>query len=101
MDLEAGPEKLFAWNTTRHMGAEAQVSDRTKRILEVFHHKPVTFGINRTNWTQPALLKAYEQSYGEIISRSTLCGALVTDGERRDEYSQAQIPVTTKRSSCC
>jgi hypothetical protein len=40
MYLEAGAEKLFAWNTTRHMGAEAQFSDRTKRILEVFHHKP-------------------------------------------------------------
>jgi len=51
MYLEAGPEKLFAWNTTRHMGAEAQFSDRTKRILEIFHHKPTAFGINRTNWT--------------------------------------------------
>jgi transposase len=76
MYLETGPEKLFAWNTTRHIGAEAQFSDRTKRILEVFHHKPTAFGINRTNWTQPALLKAYEQSYGEIISRSALAKIL-------------------------
>ena len=82
MYLEAGPEKLFAWNTTRHMGAEAQFSDRTKRILEVFHHKPTAFGINRTNWTQPALLKAYEQSYGEIISRSTLARILRRAGYR-------------------
>ena len=82
MYLEAGPEKLFAWNTTRHMGAEAQVSDRTKRILEVFHHKPTAFGINRTSWTQPALLKAYEQSYGEIISRSTLARILRRAGYR-------------------
>jgi len=82
MYLEAGAEKLFAWNTTRHMGAEAQVSDRTKRILEVFHHKPTAFGINRTNWTQAALLKAYEQSYGEIISRSTLARILRRVGYR-------------------
>ena len=82
MYLEAGSEKLFAWNTTRHMGAEAQFSDRTKRILEVFHHKPTAFGINRTNWTQPALLKAYEQSYGEIISRSTLARILRRAGYR-------------------
>ena len=40
MYLEVGLKKLFAWNTTRHMGADAQFSDRTKRILEVFHHKP-------------------------------------------------------------
>jgi hypothetical protein len=29
------------------------------------------------------------------------CGALVTDGERRDECLQAQIRIITKRSSCC
>ena len=82
MYLEAGPEKLFAWNTTRRMGAEAQCSDRTKRILEVFHHKPTAFGISRTNWTQPAILKAYEESYGEIISRSTLARILRRVGYR-------------------
>ena len=82
MYLEAGPEKLLAWNTTRHMGEAAQSSDRTKGILEVLHHKPAAFGINRTNWTQPALLKAYEQSYGEIISRSTLARILRRAGYR-------------------
>jgi transposase len=64
------------------MGAEAQISDRTKRILEVFHHRPTAFGINRTNWTQPALLKVYEQSYGEIISKSTLARILRRVGYR-------------------
>ena len=82
MYLEAGAEKLFAWNTTRYMGGEAQFSDRTKRILEVFHHKPTAFGINRTSWTQLALLKAYEQSCSEIISRSTLARILRRAGYR-------------------
>jgi transposase len=82
MYIEAGPEKLFAWNTTRRMGEDAQFPDRTKRILEVFHHKPTAFGINRTNWTQPALRKAYEQSYGEIISRSALARILRRAGYR-------------------
>jgi hypothetical protein len=64
MYLETGTEKLFAWNTTRYMGAEQQLSNRTKtkRILETLHHKPTAFGINRTNWTQTTLLKAYVQS---------------------------------------
>src|SRR5215471_13881463 len=82
MYLEAEPEKLFAWNTTRHMGVEAQSSDRTQRILEVLHHKPAAFGINRTNWTQHALLGAYEHSSGESISRSTLAGILRRAGYR-------------------
>jgi transposase len=82
MYLEAGPERLFAWNTTRGMGVGAQSSDRTKRTLEVLHHKPTAFGINRTNWTQPALLKAYEHSFGESISRSTLARTLRRAGYR-------------------
>jgi transposase len=82
MYLEAGPEKLFAWNTTRYVRAEAQVSDRIKRILEIFHHKPTAFGINRTSWTHSALLKAYDQSYGELISRSTLARILRRAGVR-------------------
>jgi hypothetical protein len=60
MYVEAGPEKLFAWNTARYMGAAHQFSERTKRILETLHHKPTDFGINRTNWTQPTFPKAYE-----------------------------------------
>jgi transposase len=82
MYLEAGPEKLFVWNTTRNIGAEHQFSERTKCILETLHHKPTAFGINRTNWTQPTLLKAYEQSYGETISRSTLARILRRVGYR-------------------
>src|SRR6266478_4120610 len=48
--VQDGPEKLFGWNTTRHMSAEGQFSERAKRILETLHHKPIGFGINRTNW---------------------------------------------------
>jgi len=82
MYLQAGPEKLFAWNTTRRIGIEAQYFERTKRIYEIFHHKPTAFGINRTNWTHSALLKAYEQSSGEVISRCTLVRILRRAGFR-------------------
>jgi hypothetical protein len=56
------------------------VSERTKRVLELLHHKPASSGINRTNWTQPALRKAYEQSHGEVISRSALAKMLRSAG---------------------
>lgn len=82
MYLEAGVEKLFAWNTDRHLGAQPEVSERTRRILELLHHKPNAFGINRTNWMQPALRRAYEQSYGEIISRSSLVRIIRRAGYR-------------------
>src|SRR6516164_10984392 len=40
------------------------------------------------------------RSFPEVLLPKS-CGAPVTHGERRDECSQAQIPVTMKRSSCC
>jgi transposase len=95
MYLEAGPEKLFAWNTTRYIGAEQQLSNRTKtkRILETPHRKPTSFGINRTNWTQPTLLlkptsNHTVKSFPEALLPES-CGSLVTGGERRDGYLQA------------
>src|SRR6516162_1988140 len=41
-----------------------------------------------------------ERSFPEALLPES-CDALVTDGERRDVCLQAQIPVTTKKSSCC
>ncbi len=80
--LESGAESLLAWNTNRDFSMNREVSERTKRILELLHGKPTTFGINRTNWTQSALLKAYEQSYHEVISRSTLARLIRRAGYR-------------------
>jgi hypothetical protein len=78
--LKAGQES--SWTTNRAFNVQSEVSERTRRILELLHDKPTTFGINRTNWTQPALRKAYEQSYREVISRSTLARLIRRAGYR-------------------
>ena len=69
---ESGADYLFAWNTSRKFTDENQDSIRTKRMLELLHHKPTSYGINRTSWTQPSIFKAYEQTFGEKISRRAL-----------------------------
>jgi len=43
---------------------------KTKRILEILHDKPRSYGINRSNWTLRSLATAYEKRHGEEISRS-------------------------------
>jgi transposase len=80
--VEAGLEALFAWNTNRHYIDPRKVSERTKRILELLHHKPSSCGINRANWTQAALRKAYEHAYGEVISRSAIAKIIRGAGYR-------------------
>jgi transposase len=68
---EAGADGLFAWNTSRKFTDVARDTARTNRLLELLHNKPASYGINRTSWTQPSLFKAYEQTFGEKITRST------------------------------
>jgi transposase len=48
------------------------VKTRTKRIMEIIHQNPKTYGINRSNWTQFSISIAYERKYCEKISKSSI-----------------------------
>ena len=37
---------------------------QTKALIEILHHKPKTYGINRSNWTRQSLADAYEKQNG-------------------------------------
>ena len=45
---------------------------RTNALIEILHHKPSAYGINRSNWTRGAIADAYEKQYGMRISASTV-----------------------------
>jgi transposase len=68
---DKGLSVLFGPNRPR---SEAQAGDpeKTRRILELLHHKPSYFGINRTSWTQKTLIDAYTTQYHENLSRRVL-----------------------------
>jgi transposase len=44
----------------------------TNSLIETLHHKPIAFGINRSNWTLRCLADVYEKQYGERISERTV-----------------------------
>lgn len=50
----------------------ARAENKAKRILEIFHQKPIEFGINRSNWTLGSLVKVYEKEYCEKTSGSSV-----------------------------
>jgi transposase len=50
---------------------------RQKRILEILHDRPSSFGINRSNWNLESLARAYEARHGERLGKSTV-GRLVS-----------------------
>jgi transposase len=51
---------------------KAALDQKRSRILEIFHDSPRSFGINRSNWSLPALAAAYSHEHSEPISSSTV-----------------------------
>ena len=43
-------------------------AQKARRILEIVHAKPSAYGINRSNWNRPSIVRAYEQEHNETIS---------------------------------
>jgi transposase len=68
---KAGPSVLFD-SSTQRAKMPTEDLEKTKHILEFLHQRPTSFGINRTSWTQRALIHAYKERYDELISRRTV-----------------------------
>lgn len=52
----------------------------TRELIEILHHKPKVYGINRSNWTQESLAKAFEKLYNQRPSKSTVSRLLKQAG---------------------
>ena len=78
---QQGISVLFGPNSPR---SEVRLGDAKKkpRILEILHHKPSHFGINRTTWTQDTIIDTYEAQYNETMSRTVLTRILKDVGYR-------------------
>lgn len=55
---------------------EAAAEQRKKRLLDILHDRPRSFGISRASWNLTSLAKAYTDKYGEQVSRSSVSRAI-------------------------
>ena len=53
-------------------GAIEALSPAAKALIEIVHHKPRVYGINRSNWTLRSLAFAFEKQHGQSISATTV-----------------------------
>jgi DDE superfamily endonuclease/winged helix-turn-helix protein len=60
--------------------AYSELRPATKALIEILHHKPGAYGINRSNWTQESLAEAFEKLYGQMPSKSTVSRLLKQAG---------------------
>jgi len=44
----------------------------TRAVIEILHHQPKVYGINRSNWTLRSLAKAFEKHYELRVSHTTV-----------------------------
>ena len=54
----------------------------TRALIEILHHKPTVYGINRSNWSQRSLAQAFAKLYGQSVSKSTVARLLTEAGLR-------------------
>lgn len=59
---------------------EAAAETRKKRLLDILHDRPRSFGISRASWNLAALAKAYSNKYGECVSNSQVGRAIKQAG---------------------
>jgi len=45
-------------------------------LIEIIHHKPNYYGVNRSSWTLPALAKVYKEQSGEKLGTTTISSCL-------------------------
>ena len=51
---------------------QKELRSATRALIEILHHNPKVYGINRSNWTQGSLAVAFEKLYGQRPSKSTV-----------------------------
>ncbi len=51
---------------------QKQLGVAPRAVIEILHHKPKVYGINRSNWTLRSLAKAFEKHYDIPVSHSTV-----------------------------
>jgi hypothetical protein len=55
-----------------------EIRPAARALIEILHHKPKAYGINRSNWTQASLAVAFGKVYGRQPAKGTV-GRLLRD----------------------
>ena len=52
--------------------SQVLIEEKKERLIKIIHETPNAYGINRASWSLQALSKAYEKTFGESVSRSSI-----------------------------
>jgi transposase len=58
----------------------ATIKAKKERLIKIIHETPKIYDINRASWSLHALRDAYQKTYGECISKSSISEYFVSEG---------------------
>jgi transposase len=66
----------------RKLSEETQtaIKEKKERLIKIIHETPNVYGINRASWSLQALSEAFEKTYGERVSRSSISEYFIAAG---------------------
>lgn len=67
-----GLRQIFGKRIVAKGARRELMEQRKKRVIEIMHHKPKFYNINRSSWNRDALAKVYREQFTESISLSTI-----------------------------
>jgi transposase len=56
------------------------ITGKKNRLIKIIHEAPNIYSINRASWSLKALSDAYEKTYGERVSRSSISEYVIAEG---------------------
>ena len=66
-----GPVGLRHRRKPRSDKSDHQTDKRIQRLIEIIHHQPFDYGVNRSSWSLTAIADVYQRQHGDRIGRST------------------------------
>jgi transposase len=63
-------------------GESKELRSAARALIEILHHKPGAYGVNRSNWSLDSLADVYGKLYGQRPSKSTVSRLLKQAGLR-------------------
>ena len=70
-----GMESLYHSITRKKRNEKTKhekIEQRKKRLIEIIHHKPKFYKVNRSNWNLDSLVKVYSEQFSESISATAV-----------------------------
>ena len=71
-----GLQQTIAKRSVTKGKRQEKMEQRKKKLIEILHHQPKFYNVNRSSWSLDSLVKVYSEQFSDSISSSTVSAYL-------------------------